>query len=175
MTGKTVLVTGGTSGIGRATAEGLSLLGADVAITGRAERRTQEVARDISSASGVPVMAFAADLSSQARVRRLAEEVLQALPRIDVLVNDAGGYWSTRHVTADGSQDGSTSTTSRASGATPGRAPTTSPSSPPSCSPTSSPEGWPARRSPPTRSIQESSAPPSAGRTRDALSACWSR
>ncbi len=102
MTGKTVLVTGGSSGIGRATAHGLSLLGAQVAITGRDDRRTHDVARHISSASGAPVHAFAADLSSQAEVRRLAGEVLQALPRIDVLVNNAGGYWSTRHVTADG-------------------------------------------------------------------------
>jgi NAD(P)-dependent dehydrogenase (short-subunit alcohol dehydrogenase family) len=102
MTGKTVLVTGGTSGIGRATAEGLSLLGAHVAITGRDHRRTQDVARDISSATGTRVQAFAADLTSQTQVRRLAEEVLQVLPRLDVLVNNAGGYWSTRHVTADG-------------------------------------------------------------------------
>ena len=45
---------------------------------------------------------FVADLSSQAQVRRLASEVLEGLPRIDVLVNNVGGYWSTRHVTADG-------------------------------------------------------------------------
>ena len=45
---------------------------------------------------------FVADLSSQAQVRRLASEVLDGLPRIDVLVNNVGGYWSTRHVTADG-------------------------------------------------------------------------
>ncbi len=102
MAGKTVLVTGGTSGIGRATAQGLSLLGARVAIAGRDDRRTHDVARDISSASGAPVQAFVADLSSQGQVRRLAEEVLHALPRIDVLVNNAGGYWSTRHLTVDG-------------------------------------------------------------------------
>jgi len=45
---------------------------------------------------------FVADLSSQSQVRRLAGQVLQSLPRIDVLVNNAGGYWNTRHVTADG-------------------------------------------------------------------------
>ena len=45
---------------------------------------------------------FIADLSSQAEVRRLADEVLQRLPRIDVLVNNVGGYWNTRHVTRDG-------------------------------------------------------------------------
>ena len=48
------------------------------------------------------VHAFTADLSAQAQVRRLAAELLDALPRIDVLVNNAGGYWNTRHVTADG-------------------------------------------------------------------------
>jgi NAD(P)-dependent dehydrogenase (short-subunit alcohol dehydrogenase family) len=48
------------------------------------------------------VDAFVADLSSQAEVHRLADEVLQSLPRIDVLVNDVGGYWNTRHVTDDG-------------------------------------------------------------------------
>jgi hypothetical protein len=45
---------------------------------------------------------FVADLSAQSEVRRLAEEVLQQLPRVDVLLNKAGGYWNTRHVTADG-------------------------------------------------------------------------
>jgi retinol dehydrogenase 14 len=45
---------------------------------------------------------FVADLSSQAEVRRLASEVLDGLPRINVLVNNAGGYWNSRHVTADG-------------------------------------------------------------------------
>ena len=46
--------------------------------------------------------AFAADLSSQAEVRRLAAQVLDAYPRLDVLVNNVGGFWATRHVTADG-------------------------------------------------------------------------
>ena len=45
---------------------------------------------------------FVADLSVQSEVRRLAEEALQRLSRIDVLVNNAGGYWNTRHITADG-------------------------------------------------------------------------
>jgi NAD(P)-dependent dehydrogenase (short-subunit alcohol dehydrogenase family) len=45
---------------------------------------------------------FVADLSFQADVRRLASDVLAKLPRIDVLVNNVGGYWNTRHVTADG-------------------------------------------------------------------------
>ena len=102
MSGRTVLVTGATSGIGRATAVGLAAMGAHLAITGRDPGRTEQAAREISAAGGSPVDAFVADMSVQAEVRRLADEVLQRLPRIDVLVNNVGGYWDTRHVTADG-------------------------------------------------------------------------
>jgi retinol dehydrogenase-14 len=103
MAGKTVVVTGGTGGIGRATAIGLATLGARVAITGRNLGRVEAAAAEIRSATGNPAVdAFAADLSSQAEVRRLAGEVLAAYPRLDVLVNNVGGFWATRHPTADG-------------------------------------------------------------------------
>ncbi|HYO18158.1 MAG TPA: SDR family oxidoreductase [Dermatophilaceae bacterium] len=102
MAGRTVLITGGTGGIGRATALGLARMGAHLAITGRDRERTEGVAREIRGAGGGRVDVFVADLSSQAEVRRLAGEVLQRLPRVDVLVNNVGGYWNTRHVTADG-------------------------------------------------------------------------
>jgi len=102
MAGKTVLITGGTSGIGRATALGLATMGAHLAITGRDRERTEGTAREIRAAGGGRVDVFVADLSSQSEVRRLAGEVLQTHPRIDVLVNNVGGFWNTRHVTADG-------------------------------------------------------------------------
>jgi NAD(P)-dependent dehydrogenase (short-subunit alcohol dehydrogenase family) len=102
MAGRTVLVTGGTGGIGKATALGLARMGAHLAITGRDRGRAEGAAREIRAAGGGQVDVFAGDLSGQAEVRRLADEVLQCLPRIDVLVNNAGGYWDTRHVTADG-------------------------------------------------------------------------
>ena len=102
MAGRTVLVTGATSGIGRATALALATMGAYVAITGRDRVRTESAAREISAAAGRNVEVFVADLSSQAQVRRLASEVLERLPRIHVLVNNVGGYWSRRHITADG-------------------------------------------------------------------------
>jgi retinol dehydrogenase-14 len=102
MAGKTVLVTGGTGGIGRATAMGLAMMGANLGITGRDRGRTEQAAAEIRTASGGQVDMFVADLSSQSEVRRLADEVLQACPRLDVLVNNVGGYWNTRHVTADG-------------------------------------------------------------------------
>jgi len=102
LAGRTVLVTGGTGGIGRATALGLATMGAHLAITGRDRERSEDAAREIRAAGAGRVDVFVADMSSQAEVRRLADEVLQGLPRIDVLVNNVGGYWNTRHVTADG-------------------------------------------------------------------------
>lgn len=102
MAGKSVLVTGGTNGIGKATALGLAAMGARVAITGRDRERTENAAGEIRAAGGGQVDVFVADLSAQSEVRRLADEVLQRLPRLDVLVNNVGGYWNTRHVTADG-------------------------------------------------------------------------
>src|ERR1022692_4200565 len=102
MAGRTVLVTGGTGGIGKATALGLAAMGAQVAITGRDHGRAESAAREIRAAGRGQVDVFVADLSAQSEVRRLADEVLQSLSRIDVLVNNVGGYWNTRHVTADG-------------------------------------------------------------------------
>jgi retinol dehydrogenase 14 len=102
MAGRTVLVTGATSGIGRATARGLATMGAYLAITGRDRDRTESAACEIRAAGGGQVDVFVADLSSQAEVRRLADEVLQRLARLDVLVNNVGGFWNTRHVTEDG-------------------------------------------------------------------------
>ena len=103
MAGKSVLVTGGTSGIGKATAAGLAALGARVGITGRDPARTEAVAASIRATPGSPVVdGFAADMSAQAGVRRLAAQVLDTYPRLDVLVNNVGGFWAHRHVTADG-------------------------------------------------------------------------
>jgi NAD(P)-dependent dehydrogenase (short-subunit alcohol dehydrogenase family) len=100
---KVVLVTGGTGGIGKATAIGLATIGARVGITGRDPARTEQVAAEIRAASGNPAVdAFTADMSSQAEVRRLAVAVLDAYPRLDVLVNNVGGFWAHRHSTADG-------------------------------------------------------------------------
>ncbi|MGO4105116.1 SDR family oxidoreductase [Leifsonia sp. YAF41] len=102
MTDRIVLITGATGGIGRATALGLAERGAHVAITGRDRARTDDARREIERVGGGEVDVFVADLSSQAEVRRLADDVLERLPRLDVLINNVGGYWNTRHVTVDG-------------------------------------------------------------------------
>jgi NAD(P)-dependent dehydrogenase (short-subunit alcohol dehydrogenase family) len=88
MAGKTVLITGAGGGIGRATAKGLAAMGAHLAITGRDRRRLESAAEELRAAGG-EVLVFVADLSSQAQVRRLADEVLAIVPRIDVLINNA--------------------------------------------------------------------------------------
>jgi retinol dehydrogenase 14 len=103
MAGRVVLITGGTGGIGKATAIGLATMGARVGITGRDLERAEEAAAEIRAASGNPAVdAFAADMSSQAEVRRLAAAVLDAYPRLDVLINNVGGFWAHRHPTTDG-------------------------------------------------------------------------
>jgi retinol dehydrogenase 14 len=99
---RTVLVTGASGGIGKATALGLARMDAHVAIVGRDPERTEAAARDIRAVGGSAVDVFIADLSSQAEVRRIAAETLRRLTRIDVLINNVGGYWNSRHVTADG-------------------------------------------------------------------------
>lgn len=101
MAGRTVVVTGGTGGIGRATAVALAGLGARMAITGRDAGRARSAAVQVGS-GGAEVDTFIADVSSLKEVRRLADDLLERYPRIDVLVNNVGGYWNTRQLTADG-------------------------------------------------------------------------
>jgi retinol dehydrogenase 14 len=78
-------------------------MGARVGIIGRDRSRAVAAAHEIVRVSGNPsVNAFVADMSSQGDVRRLAGEVLDTYPRLDVLLNNVGGFWARRHVTADG-------------------------------------------------------------------------
>jgi len=103
MIGKTVVVTGGTGGIGFATAAGLAGLGARVGVVGRDRERARAAAEKIRGRHpGAVVDVFVADLSAQAEVRRVADDLLVAYPRLDVLVNNVGGFWAHRHTTADG-------------------------------------------------------------------------
>jgi retinol dehydrogenase-14 len=103
MTGKTVLVTGSTDGIGRQTAVELAALGADVLVHGRDARRGAAALADVRAASaGGSAALYLADLSTRAGVRALAARVCSEHARLDVLVNNAGVYSPERRVTGDG-------------------------------------------------------------------------
>lgn len=101
--GKTAVVTGASGGIGLPTAVALARLGASVAVVARDRARGGDaLGRVRAAAAGGTVSLFLADLGSLADVRRLASELSSALPRIDVLVNNAGAMHATRKVSADG-------------------------------------------------------------------------
>jgi NAD(P)-dependent dehydrogenase (short-subunit alcohol dehydrogenase family) len=87
----TVLVTGATDGLGKAISVDLARAGATVLVHGRSPERAEAAAADIRAASGSELLrTCAGDLASLAQVRSLAETVLSAEPRLDVLVNNAG-------------------------------------------------------------------------------------
>ena len=94
----TVILTGATRGIGRAAAMELTRRGAEVAIVGRDADRVRETADE----AGGTVHQHVADLARMDEVRRLAAELLERYPRIDVLANNAGAMFTSRHVTPDG-------------------------------------------------------------------------
>ena len=100
---KTILVTGSTDGIGRATAVALAEQGCAVIVHGRNEARAGAAAREIAAATGNrQVTPVAADFAALAEVRALAEQILRTCPRLDVLINNAGIAVQRRSSSADG-------------------------------------------------------------------------
>jgi len=102
MKGKTCIVTGASSGIGRETAIALASKGATVALVCRSGSKADRALAEIRERSrDGEVSLFTADLSSQREVRRVAAELDAALPRLDVLVNNAGVIMGERVLTED--------------------------------------------------------------------------
>ncbi|WP_433477325.1 SDR family NAD(P)-dependent oxidoreductase [Spirillospora sp. CA-142024] len=102
MHGKTVLVTGGTAGIGRETGRRLARLGAHVILVGRNADRARDAAGELSQEATGQVTWLTAEMSDLAALRRLAEQVAEQYDRLDVLVNNAGGMNPGRRLTPDG-------------------------------------------------------------------------
>jgi NAD(P)-dependent dehydrogenase (short-subunit alcohol dehydrogenase family) len=92
----TIVITGASSGIGAAAARALAAQGHELGIVGRDPQRTRAVADEVGG------RAFLADYDRLDDVRRLAEELDAAFPRIDVLANNAGGMLTRRELSADG-------------------------------------------------------------------------
>ncbi len=98
-----VLITGGTGGIGKATAIALAAQGCDVTITARDEGRAAAAVAAVRDTTGRAVRVVACDLASLASVRRAAEQIRTELPSIDVLINNAGvAVFGRRRTTDDG-------------------------------------------------------------------------
>jgi NAD(P)-dependent dehydrogenase (short-subunit alcohol dehydrogenase family) len=103
MHGKVVLVTGANSGVGFAAATELAALGGAMVMVCRDARRGEDArARIAEVATGPAPELLIADLSSQAEIRALAQEVRARFARIDVLLNNAGGQFSKRELSVDG-------------------------------------------------------------------------
>ena len=96
MTRQTIVITGASDGIGAAAARKLQADGHEVVLVGRSRSKTEAVAAELGAAS------YVADFSELAEVRRLADSLAQAYPRIDVLANNAGGIMGHRQLTVDG-------------------------------------------------------------------------
>jgi NAD(P)-dependent dehydrogenase (short-subunit alcohol dehydrogenase family) len=104
MQGKTVVVTGGNSGIGFETAAALAAMGARVVVTARNADKGRAAVAAITQRLGgdAKVQLVVFDLGDLASVRRGASELLEQAPRLDVLVNNAGLVLSERAETVDG-------------------------------------------------------------------------
>jgi NAD(P)-dependent dehydrogenase (short-subunit alcohol dehydrogenase family) len=103
MAGKVCLVTGATSGIGRVVATALAAQGAEVLVAGRNQHKAAETVSWIKSETGnLAVRYLLADFADLDQVRALARGVKAQASRLDVLVNNAGTFFNTRHATPYG-------------------------------------------------------------------------
>jgi NAD(P)-dependent dehydrogenase (short-subunit alcohol dehydrogenase family) len=103
MQGKTVVVTGATSGIGEVAADRLAQKGARIVFVARDRERGQETLKHLRAIAGHDNHAVHyGDLTTIAEQKRVAEEIAASEPQIDVLINNAGAMFTSRQVTADG-------------------------------------------------------------------------
>jgi len=102
LAGKLCVVTGGTSGIGRATAILLARAGASLVLVGRSAAHGREAVAAAKGAGAPTVDVLLGDLSERDEVRRIADQILTRHPRVHALVNNAGALFLRRKLSADG-------------------------------------------------------------------------
>ena len=102
MTGKTVVITGGNSGLGLVTAKELAGVGADVRIVARNAGRGAAAVEEIDALGEGRAGLHVADLSSLDDVRRLVDQIAERESRLDVLVHNAGALLAERKESVDG-------------------------------------------------------------------------
>lgn len=106
MNGEICVVTGATSGIGRATAIGLARLGAKVVIVARNRAKAGSVVAEIAGIAGaIAAETVIADLTEMKAVRRAGDEIRTRFDRVDVLINNAGAMFDTFHSSSEGIED----------------------------------------------------------------------
>ncbi len=100
--GKTVVISGSTSGVGLAAAREVARFGGRLVLLARNEAKGRAVCAELERDSGAEVSLHLADFARLADVRRVADELLDAVPRIDVLINSAGVHSTRRRETDEG-------------------------------------------------------------------------
>jgi NAD(P)-dependent dehydrogenase (short-subunit alcohol dehydrogenase family) len=90
LTGKVALVTGGSKGLGKAMARGLALAGADIVICSRNEEELRPALKEVLDGTGRKGHYVVADMSKRSEAKRLANEAVAALGKVDILINNAG-------------------------------------------------------------------------------------
>jgi len=103
MKGRTVLITGGSAGIGLQTAKELAKMGAHLILVARSEEKLKTAAAEVAAfAGGAKVKYYVCNLSSMKSIRQLAAQVKQDYTQLDVLINNAGGVFDDFTLSEDG-------------------------------------------------------------------------
>ena len=103
LSGKTIIVTGANSGIGKSAARGLASMGASVTMVARSRERGEKALKEVQTASASNnVRLMLCDLSSQVSIREFAAAFESENDRLDVLLNNAGSNYFKRHESVDG-------------------------------------------------------------------------
>lgn len=104
MEGKTCVITGTTSGVGRQAALRLAKAGAKLVMLVRNQEKAEILCAEIRSFSSHPPIYYVADFTDLSQVRAATLQILNVHPRIDVLINNAGIHTTTRQLTVDGNE-----------------------------------------------------------------------